>query len=193
MSCFYCWSEPEEEGREVSTGFPDLWGESQPDPRCLQIRSWTLRVQLIKYGLKPLMAQDWEMGIIDWFFCPKSWEDGHRECLHTYEELLLCLIWSCRSWRQALLAFINKYLGGPSIGWKFKSWALNVQSKPFASLLILLGADDYSRLRSLLLIWRVWYFFPLTNSSTILWNSIHVSVFINRRLWIKFFVSTKTF
>lgn len=37
---------------------------SQPALRCVLIRSWTLRHQLIKHAVKPFPGKKWEMGVL---------------------------------------------------------------------------------------------------------------------------------
>lgn len=54
VTWFYCWSELEEEGGEVPSSSSWLWGRSQPVPRCMLIRSQTLKQQLVKYAVKHL-------------------------------------------------------------------------------------------------------------------------------------------
>lgn len=47
---------------EVPTGSPGVQGEKQSASRCMLIRSWTLRWQLVNYAVKLLPRNDWEMG-----------------------------------------------------------------------------------------------------------------------------------
>lgn len=64
---------------EASTSSPELQGRSEPTPRCVAIRSQTLRQQ----QLNPFQGK-WEMGIFACSLCIKPWRDnlGDCSCVH---------------------------------------------------------------------------------------------------------------
>lgn len=62
----YC-SELEDESRE-STHY--VFGAlGRITARCITVRSWTLKQQLVKYAAKSLLGTDWKIGVFASSFC----------------------------------------------------------------------------------------------------------------------------